>query len=912
MQTILTSCGTSLWRTVLLLTLLLPASNAWSTGTEPVTDLRILVDISGSMRQNDPGNLRAPALRLLIGLIPDNARSGIWTFGQYVNMQVKHGTVDQAWKELARREAGNIHNRGLFTNIEEAIRRSSFDWDQPDERYDRHMILLTDGMVDISRDEAKNESSRNNILQRLLPQLKKNGVKIHTVALSNKADHNLLKNLSLATSGWYEQVDSTEQLHKTFLRIFERSTPVETVPIYNNSFQVDENITDMTLLLFHKDSGSMVGITTPDGQKWDHDNYPAQAKWYREDAYTMITIDRPQHGTWKMEANVDPDNRVIVTTNVHMRTSKLPSGILAAETTAVHAYLMTDNEIINNRELLDLTSFRIMESSRDDRDLPSKEMLDDGEAPDDRERDGIYSATLSATENQNILNISIEARNNTFSRQYQQAIKVYPDIAEVSSTRESNGQHRIRLLIMPELVYLNSISAQLETPEGDHLALSRMSDVEWNADIPASERERKLIITISGIRNNGKAFESSKELLLTADGSLPETEPQDSTPPEGQAEHVTALPPAPQETIVAAETAPDEAQPTEAITPPEPAPNATEEPDREARVAETAVPRMEGPETVKGAKTGHADQEQTSWWLVFAIVLGINAVLAALGGYGYYAWKKRKNRIDLDLGTEERHEQSTKIRDTQASQDASQSPPAADKSSEPLIPEVDELHPAADEGITDELDDDLQTLIQEPAAEATNDVISRQLEDQLNTLGDEIDPHVEEDNPAVEPQPNEGEQLIPNDSADNGQKGEAEAAPDAVSLPDSTRELSPDELLANEWAASLEANGAETATASEDNETGVSASEVEDGDSIQENTAVKDNRDTGNATGDESEPVTQPQDTELTDVAEQLERELGTLDDEMKNMEVAPEKQADEEAQAPLIKDKVSPARDKS
>jgi len=63
-------------------------------GGQPDTaDVRVLIDISGSMKKNDPNNLRRPALRLLVGLLPEDSRAGVWTFGQYVNMQVPLGKV---------------------------------------------------------------------------------------------------------------------------------------------------------------------------------------------------------------------------------------------------------------------------------------------------------------------------------------------------------------------------------------------------------------------------------------------------------------------------------------------------------------------------------------------------------------------------------------------------------------------------------------------------------------------------------------------------------------------------------------------------------------------------------------------------------------------------------------------------
>ena len=116
-------------------------------------DIRIVVDVSGSMKQTDPSNLRIPALKLLNGLIPDGARAGVWMFGRYVDMTVKWGKVDDAWRRQADLGANQIHSNGLYTNIEKALSRASQGWKEKDPDTRRNIILLTDGQVDISRHE---------------------------------------------------------------------------------------------------------------------------------------------------------------------------------------------------------------------------------------------------------------------------------------------------------------------------------------------------------------------------------------------------------------------------------------------------------------------------------------------------------------------------------------------------------------------------------------------------------------------------------------------------------------------------------------------------------------------------------------------------------------------------------------
>ncbi len=86
---------------ILVLALLMPMRQVFAATTEPVSDIRILIDVSGSMKKNDPNNLRAPALRLLVGLLPNDAMAGTWTFGKYVNMLVPFRNVNAAWNKQA-------------------------------------------------------------------------------------------------------------------------------------------------------------------------------------------------------------------------------------------------------------------------------------------------------------------------------------------------------------------------------------------------------------------------------------------------------------------------------------------------------------------------------------------------------------------------------------------------------------------------------------------------------------------------------------------------------------------------------------------------------------------------------------------------------------------------------------------
>ena len=257
-------------------------------------DLRVLIDVSGSMKHNDPHNLRTPALRLLVGLLADGTHAGVWTFAKLVNMQIPHARIDQAWRADAMESAGTIHSRGLFTNIEQALRTSTWNWHQPDPHTQRTLILLTDGMVDVADNPAENNASRQRILTTILPALRTAQVTVHTIALSANADHDLLRRLSMETGGWNEQVDDAAQLPRIFSRLHEKAAQPNTLPLRDNRFTIDGSVREATILVFTGEQQPPVKLFPPGATPLTAAAPGEQVSWYRGPGYHLITVREPR------------------------------------------------------------------------------------------------------------------------------------------------------------------------------------------------------------------------------------------------------------------------------------------------------------------------------------------------------------------------------------------------------------------------------------------------------------------------------------------------------------------------------------------------------------------------------------------------------------------------------------------
>ena len=438
-------------------------SNVLSTAEESpaIADTRILIDISGSMKQNDPNNLRRPALRLLVGLLPAESRAGVWTFGQYVNMQVPLGKVDQGWRAKAREGAGKIHSRGLFTNIEEALQRSTGDWQGQEKRYQRHLVLLTDGVVDVSKDQAESAASRARIIGQVLPALQARQVRVHTIALSDRADHELLRTLSGETGGWYEQVQQAAQLQRVFLRIFEKVGQPDTLPLKDNKFHVDDSIGEATLLVFRAAGAPATRVVSPNGAVVTADNARAGFVWHRDEGYDLITITRPEPGEWGVQAALDPDNRVVVVTDLRMRASDLPNRILLGEQVPLVVDFTEKGSRIVEQAFLELVNLSGETIDLNGASEP-RPILDDGRAGDEAAADGGFTWMLGDLPAEGRVELVVSAEGKTFQRQQRRLFElVSPVTVEIGDEADGAAAPiRIQLSPDPELLEPESIAVR--------------------------------------------------------------------------------------------------------------------------------------------------------------------------------------------------------------------------------------------------------------------------------------------------------------------------------------------------------------------------------------------------------------------------------------------------------------------
>ena len=321
-------------------------------------DVRVLIDISGSMKKNDPNNLRAPALDLLVQLLPAKSKAGVWTFGNFVNMVVPHGEVTADWRLKASSQAKSIKSVALRTNIGLVLEKANYDRDPQSfpasNDFQKSVILLTDGMVDISADAETNQRERERLLNEILPEYESAGVAIHTIALSRNADIDLLQSLSRATNGIFALAESAADLNKVFLRAVDQAAAGDRVPLEDNRFLIDTSVEEFTVLVFKRPEASATQLTSPSGEVFNASTARSGMKWLSHGSYDLVTIKEPIAGEWLINAEFDPENRVTIVSDLQLSTGALPANVYIGQPQQLTVQLNDGGRAITDKNFLDL------------------------------------------------------------------------------------------------------------------------------------------------------------------------------------------------------------------------------------------------------------------------------------------------------------------------------------------------------------------------------------------------------------------------------------------------------------------------------------------------------------------------------------------------------------------------------
>ncbi|WP_280561446.1 vWA domain-containing protein [Chromohalobacter sp. 48-RD10] len=491
-------------------------------------DVRMIFDVSGSMKANDPGNLRASALQLAATLLPSQARGSVWTFGSQVRNPLPDGKVDAQWRQRARSLAPQLVDYQQFTDIEGVLRDAT---DAPGGK--RHVMLLTDGMVDLpgsgEEKRTRDTASRETLLASLAPELASRDVVVHTIALSHNVDRELLERISQTTGGLAAVAETPEALLRAFLDVLERIVPSDQLPLEKGSFDVDDEVEGFNALLFHDEDAPEIALVGPDGARYTRDDHPDDMLWQSNPRYDLIRVPEPQVGEWHIEGPVGRDSRVSIESPLQLRSDTLPPTLYLGFDVPLDVWLSREGETLEGDTLPEDVRLRGELRGLDDETLASTSLKAGG--------DGHFTGTLAAPEETGNARLVLNADSDSWQRERVQGVNV---VTPVTATLNDDATQVTLEAQHPRLNVDNTqISADLlgETldvvPDGKRtwqVALPEVDpqqSVPLDLDVSVTLDDRTWSIALPALRLNPEARIGVSGADVDGDGPRAEALPDD-------------------------------------------------------------------------------------------------------------------------------------------------------------------------------------------------------------------------------------------------------------------------------------------------------------------------------------------------------------------------------------------------
>ncbi|NLQ18605.1 VWA domain-containing protein [Marinomonas sp. M1K-6] len=469
--------------------LLVAVLSFWASFSQADTQFRVIVDASGSMLISDPDKLTSEALRLISSLAPEKKASlGIWLFGEKPRVLLPEDIINKANKAKLASYVDSYVTQDVGTDLEAIIRLLLETPDSGDlsPEVTRHWILVTDGMVDISLDDAVNKASRDRILNELTEKLEARGIHLHSISMTGYTDKALLESLSLRTNAIYTEVALPEDLLDAFERIFTQASPSDELPFDGNRFLVDDSIEELTLLVFHENNSTQPIILQPNDITLPLVN-KQNVSVSVSDHYTLVTVLDPAAGEWQVN-NVDiARSSVRVMTDLSAQATSIAPVIFENEAFSSAVGLFQSDSIIKDDAVLtlvDVTQTLRRLSGETEEAVFTQEM---------RRTSGQFEQQIEGIIEPGNYELVSVVDGQTFSRQLSQYFTVHPAI-EFSGSHP--GDNLVSFVAKPVNLKLNVLRSNIKLEFSYNNGTTKTEEMpligqgHWEKILPVSPNER--------------------------------------------------------------------------------------------------------------------------------------------------------------------------------------------------------------------------------------------------------------------------------------------------------------------------------------------------------------------------------------------------------------------------------------
>ena len=288
------------WKLLLLALVWLGLSPAWGAATPTSMRVVIVFDNSGSVRASDPSRLSMTAAELFLDLARAQDVVGLVAFSNAATPLVPLTPLAQpSTRERLRTQLRSFKFTGQTTNLASALEAGLASCPVRDDRQRDLVLLLTDGKLDLGRHRrAEEPAALDRIRQRLLPEYRRRGIALYTIAFTADADQGLLQEMAQASAGEFRFIKSATALHQAFLQLFVLANQAEAVPFKQGAFLLDPSIRAVSLVLPKHDPQEQITLRTPQQTRLPARTPSPGVTWSTTPMYDLVRLAEPEPGPW--------------------------------------------------------------------------------------------------------------------------------------------------------------------------------------------------------------------------------------------------------------------------------------------------------------------------------------------------------------------------------------------------------------------------------------------------------------------------------------------------------------------------------------------------------------------------------------------------------------------------------------
>jgi len=381
-----------------------------SPTAEAGVDVMLLMDSSGSMKRTDPRNYRRDAAKLFISLLGKEDRIGVMSFGDDATLLLPLTQNTEAGRKDLFGAVTKITSKEFSTNITAAVQKG-LDELKTSRKQQRMLIMMSDGKLALGTKERDDAALA--ALNMLLPELAKANIKLYAVAFTGESDRVLLEKMAQDTGGFFRFAREDKDMHVMFASIFEKIKSPDTIPFEGESFTIDHEISEATVLVTKK-SGTRLSLMDPSNKKNTAVRHTANIVWFESSVFDMITIQEPLAGTWSVKLSMNEGNKVYILTNLSLKTSFDKSFANRGAGIVIDAWLDKQGGTVTEKDLLESTTFSAEITGPDNKTV-KYDLLSSASSTVIMPVVGKYSATIPVDAGGEYT-VKLQAQGKTFKR----------------------------------------------------------------------------------------------------------------------------------------------------------------------------------------------------------------------------------------------------------------------------------------------------------------------------------------------------------------------------------------------------------------------------------------------------------------------------------------------------------------